>query len=148
MPSFERICLFTDGGSKGNPGAGSIGVVICDGNNKLLYEFSECIGYCTNNQAEYKALIKGLDLCARYTRKKITVFCDSELVVKQMTGIYRLKNDNLRKLFHEVKDRERVFQSVVYQHIKRKGNQRIIRADEILNQAHAGRPCDKCIVEP
>jgi ribonuclease HI len=146
MAYFEHINLFTDGGSKGNPGPGSIGIVICDGNNNLLYEYSECIGHCTNNQAEYKALIKGLDLCALYTRKRITVFSDSELMIKHMNGVYRLKNMELRSLFQQVKDRERIFESLVYQHVKRDANQRIKRADELLNQAHAGRPCNKCIV--
>lgn len=146
MAYFEQINLITDGGSKGNPGPGAIGVVICDGNNNLLYEYSECIGHCTNNQAEYKALIKGLDLCALYTRKRITVFSDSELMIKHMNGVYRLKNMDLRALFQQVKDRERIFEILVYQHVKRDANQRIKRADEILNQAHAGRPCNKCIV--
>lgn len=147
MAFFEHICLYTDGGSKGNPGSGAIGVVICDGDNNLLYEHSACIGYCTNNQAEYRALIKGLELCARYTRKRVTAYCDSELVVKQMNGVYRLKNDALRKLYHEVRSRARIFDSVTYQHVGR-SNQRITRADELLNQAHGGWPSDKCIVKP
>ena len=61
MPKFFHILLYTDGSSKGNPGSGSIGIIICDENNKKLYEYSECIGYCTNNEAEYKALIKVLN---------------------------------------------------------------------------------------
>lgn len=146
MAYFEQINLFTDGGSKGNPGPGSIGIVVCDGNNSVLYEYSECIGHCTNNQAEYRALIKGLDLCAFYTRKRITAFSDSELMIKHMNGVYRLKNMALRSLFQEVKDRERIFESLVYQHVTRDANQRIKRADELLNQAHAGRSSDKCIV--
>ncbi len=72
-----KIHLYTDGGSKGNPGAGSIGTVICTDSNKLLHEYSECIGHCTNNQAEYKALIKGLDLCAKYTRGEVVCFSES-----------------------------------------------------------------------
>jgi ribonuclease HI len=144
MAYYDHIFLFTDGGSKGNPGPGSIGIIICDASNNLLYEYSECIGHCTNNQAEYQALIKGLDLCAKYTRKRITAYCDSELIVKHMNGVYRLKNDELRKLYHQVRDRERVFKSVVYQHVDR-SNQRITRADKLLNQAFAGRPSDKCI---
>ncbi len=146
MAYFEQINLFTDGGSKGNPGPGSIGIVVCDGHNNVLYEYSECIGHCTNNQAEYRALIKGLDLCALYTRKRITAFSDSELMIKHMNGVYRLKNTALRSLFQEVKDRERIFESLVYQHVTREANQRIKRADELLNQAHTGRPCNKCIV--
>lgn len=138
MPFIEQVHLYTDGGSKGNPGSGSIGVVICTHDNKILHEFSDCIGHCTNNQAEYKALIKGLDLCAKYTRGRVTCFSDSELCVKQMNGEYRLKNDKLRTLFHEVKTNEAVFKNVTYQHVPRT-NQRIRRADALLNEAHNGK---------
>ena len=144
---FNEILLYTDGCSKGNPGPGSIGILICDGRNMLLYEHSECIGHCTNNEAEYRALLKGLDLAARYTRRRVTANSDSELVVKQMNGVYRLKNDRLRGLFQEVKDRERVFESVIYQYVPR-GNQRITQADKLNKQALAGRPVDKCHVSP
>lgn len=148
MPYFDHICLYTDGGSKGNSGPGAIGVVICDGDNTLLYEYSEYIGYCTNNQSEYRAVIKGLDLCARYSRLRVTSYSDSLLVVNQMNAIWRLKNDDLRGLYHQVRNVERVFREVVYQHVNRSANQRIKRADELLNQAHSGRPSNKCIVEP
>ena len=143
MPSYiDKVHLYTDGGSKGNPGSGSIGIVICTPTNKLLHEYSECIGQCTNNQAEYNALIKGLDLCAKYTRGDVACFADSELVVKQMIGIYRLKNDKLRALFHNVKTNESVFRYVTYQHVPRT-NQRIRRADKLLNEAHNGKCTDK-----
>jgi len=144
---FNNILLYTDGCSRGNPGPGAIGVVICDDRNCLLYEYSDCIGHCTNNEAEYRALVKGLDLVARYTRRRATAYSDSELVVKQMNGAYRLKNDRLRSWFQEVKDRERVFQSVTYQHVPR-GNQRIAQADRLNKEALAGRPVDKCHVIP
>jgi ribonuclease HI len=147
MAPFNNVLLYTDGGSKGNPGPGSIGIVICDEQNRLLYEFSECIGHCTNNQAEYRALIRGLDLAARYTRRRVTVHSDSELVMKQMNGVYRLKNDALRGFYHEVKNRERVFDSVTYQHVPR-GNQRVSQADKLNRNAHAGRPVDKCHIDP
>jgi ribonuclease HI len=147
MAYFDHICLYSDGGSKGNPGPGAIGIIICDGANKLLYEYSDCIGHCTNNQAEYKALIKGLDLCAMYTRRRVTCYSDSELVIKQMNGVYRLKNDVLRTLYHEVIDRTRVFDEVIYQHVPR-SNQRLARADHLVNQANAGQAVDKCLVNP
>lgn len=147
MATFNNILLYTDGSSRGNPGPGAIGVVICSDRNQLLYEYSECIGHCTNNQAEYRALIKGLDLAARYTRQRVTVYSDSELVMRQMSGAYRLKNDALRQLYQEVRDRERPFQEVTYQHVPR-GNQRVSEADRLNGRAHAGRPVDKCHVEP
>ncbi|MGE5699926.1 MAG: ribonuclease HI family protein [Deltaproteobacteria bacterium] len=145
--NFNHICLYTDGGSKGNPGPGSIALIICNSNNEILQEYSECIGHCTNNQAEYKALIKGLDLSARYTRRKVTCYSDSELLIKQMNGQYRLKNAALRKLFHQVQDLVRMYDEVVYQHVLR-GNQRITRADQLVKQAHAGRHIDKVHVIP
>lgn len=142
MAYITRINLFTDGGSKGNPGSGSIGIVICTHDNKILHEYSECIGHCTNNQAEYRALIKGLDLCAKYTRGEVTCFSDSELLVKQMNGEYRLKNDKLRALWHEVNRHAQVFQRATYHHVPRT-NQRIQRADRLLNEAHNGKCTDK-----
>lgn len=142
MAKLDKIHLYTDGGCKGNPGSGSIGVIICTHENKLLHEYSECIGHCTNNQAEYKALIKGLDLCAKYTRGDVTCFSDSELVIKQMNGVYRLKNDKLRELFHDVNKSSGIFKKVTYQHVKRT-NQRIQRADSLVKQAHTGKCCDK-----
>lgn len=147
MPKFSHILLYTDGSSRGNPGAGSIGIIICDENNKKLCEYSEFIGYCTNNEAEYKALIKGLELAVKYTRKKVTVYSDSELVIKQLNGIYRIKSNNLLKLFLEVKQREKFFKEIVYQYVPR-GNQRIKEADRLNKQAYAGRPVNRYFVTP
>lgn len=139
-PFIEHLKLFTDGGCRGNPGPGAIGILILDSSNGNveLDNHAECIGLTTNNRAEYRALIKGLDLCAKHTRKRVTCYMDSEFVVKQMTGKYRLKNAQLRELFHEVKDRERIFEEVVYTHVKRT-NQYIRKVDRALNGALEGR---------
>lgn len=134
---INKVQLYTDGGSRGNPGPGAIGIVICNESNRILHEFAECIGHCTNNQAEYKALIKGLDLCAKHTRGEVLCFCDSELLVKQMNGVFRIKNDRLRELFHEVHRNCTPFSKVTFQHLTRK-NQIIQRADQILNDAQNG----------
>jgi len=144
MPVIRKVQLYTDGGSRGNPGAGSIGIVICTESNVIIHEFAECIGHCTNNQAEYKALIKGLDLCAKYTRGEVLCFSDSELLVKQMNGIFRIKNDILRELFHNVNRNTSVFTKVTFQHVTR-NNQRIARADKLLNDAHNGNSTDNSI---
>lgn len=72
---------------------------------------------CTNNQAEYRALIKALDLAAKYCRNEVYCFLDSELVIRQMNGLYRLRDDKLRELYHKVKDVERPFKRVLYTHI-------------------------------
>ena len=98
----------------------------------------ECIGNTTNNRAEYTALLKGLDLCAKFTRKKVCCYCDSELAVNQMNGVWRLKNDELRELFHKVKRNSGVFAEVIFQHVNRT-NQNIKKADKLLNDAFEGR---------
>lgn len=134
----EEVKLFSDGGCRGNPGPGAIGLLILDEANQELDKHAECIGQTTNNRAEYRALIKGLDLCAKHTRGCVYCFTDSQLIVKHMNGAYRLKNDELRSLFYEVKKREQVFQEVIYQRIERT-NPYMRKVDKLLNEAFEGR---------
>jgi ribonuclease HI len=141
---LDEVSLYTDGGCRGNPGPGAIGILICDAASTLLHEHAECIGHTTNNQAEYRALIKGLDLCAHYTRGRVCCYSDSEIVVKQVTGVYRLKNEALRPLFDEVKRRAHCFQAVVFQHVRRE-NPMIVKADRILNEAFEGRALSRSL---
>lgn len=89
-----------------------------------------------------KLYVKGLDLSAKYTRVEVVCFSDSELLVKHMNGEYRLKNDTLRELFHEVNKNAGVFKSITYQHVKRE-HQKIQRADKLLNDAHNGNTINK-----
>lgn len=135
---MAEVNLYTDGGCRGNPGPGAIGILICDAVSTVLHEHAECIGLTTNNQAEYRALIKGLDLCARYTRGRVCCYSDSQIVIRQVTGEYRLKNEVLRPLFDEVKRQVERFQAVVFQHVRRE-NPMIVKADRILNEAFEGR---------
>lgn len=135
---LDEVSLYTDGGCRGNPGPGAIGIVICDVSTTVLHEHAECIGQTTNNQAEYRALIKGLDLCAEYTRGRVCCYSDSQIVIMQVTGVYRLKNEALRPFFDEVKRRVQGFQEVVFQHVRRE-NPLIAKADRMLNDAFAGR---------
>lgn len=134
----DELKLVTDGGCKGNPGPGAIGVVIFDSKNNVIESHSACIGQTTNNRAEYRALIEGLDRCAKYTRRKVVCFMDCELVVKQMTSLYRLKSSALRGLFHKAKQMESPFDEVVYQHVPRK-HPLIRQADRLVNEAFQGR---------
>ncbi len=128
------VKIFTDGGSRGNPGPGAIGIVILDEQDNKLEEFKECIGHTTNNRAEYHALIKGLDLAAKYTRDTVHCYLDSNLVVKQMQGLWRLKKDELQALSHEAKDKERHFKKVTYTHVRRI-DPTMRKADKLLNEA-------------
>jgi ribonuclease HI len=136
--SVKEVKLFCDGGCRGNPGPGAIGLLILDGKNQELHRGAECIGHTTNNRAEYRSLIRGLDLCAKHTRDHVTCFMDSQLVVNQMNGVWRLKNDELRSLFHEVKKCEQLFREVVYQQVGRT-NPFMKKVDRLLNEAFEGR---------
>jgi len=129
--------IFTDGGSRKNPGPSAIGIVIFDDNKNKIAEYKECIGECTNNQAEYKAVIKGLELAAAHCRKKIKCYLDSELVVRHLNGSYRLKNEKLLELFYTIKTREKAFEDVSYNQVNRIHPQ-IKQADKLVNDALNG----------
>jgi ribonuclease HI len=138
QPRILTLYVYTDGGSRGNPGPAAIGIVFFDENKNRIAEYKECIGECTNNQAEYKALTKALELATAHCRKTIMCFLDSELVVRQLSGMYKIKNEELRRLFYLLKDRERAFEKVVYNHTKRE-NQFIQYADKLVNDALEGK---------
>jgi len=135
---IEEVKLYSDGGCRLNPGPGAIGVLILDEVDGELRRHCQVIGHTTNNRAEYRALIKGLDLCAKYTRGRVYCFTDSQLVVNHMNGTWRLKDDGLRSLFHEVKQCEEVFQEVIYQHVP-STHPYIKKVDALLNEAFQGR---------
>lgn len=116
---MDEIYIYTDGGSRGNPGLSAIGVVIFDKNKNILKEHKEFIGQATNNVAEYKAIIKGLELGAGCCRKNVFCFSDSELVVNQLKGKYKVKKKHLAVLWEEVKRKEKVFEKVSYRHVRR-----------------------------
>ena len=103
----------SDGGARGNPGPGAIGIVVRD-DNKILTMFSKRIGdFVTNNMAEYEALIKALELAKPLT-KEVECYLDSELVVKQLLGEYRVKNSRLFELFVKVQKLENHFEKIKY----------------------------------
>ncbi len=131
---MEDLVLYSDGGARGNPGDAAIGIVITKPNDAILYELKEYIGQKTNNQAEYRALIKGLEMAKGYGAKKIKSYMDSELVVKQMKGEYKVRNPGLRPLYESVRRLEKDFDLVVYRHVKRE-NDKIQIADRLVNEA-------------
>lgn len=125
------VTVFTDGGSRGNPGPAGIGVVISR-DDELVEEHGAFLGEKTNNQAEYAALMSGLERAAKYTDDEVTVTMDSELVVRQMLGQYKVKSPELQKLHHQAKALEKHFKQVTYTHTLREGNK---RADALANLA-------------
>ena len=129
------IKVFTDGASRGNPGNAGIGIAVLDESGALISSHKEFIGQCTNNVAEYTALIKSLDLIERIDPRVsgILFYCDSELLVKQLTGQYRIKHKDLIEL--SLKFRKRIKQLNIpfeISHITRDKNK---TADRLANEA-------------
>ncbi len=123
----------SDGGCRGNPGPGAIGVIVRDG-EKIISRYSAKIGkLVTNNIAEYEALIKALELASKHTKDELTCFLDSELVVNQLLGKYRVKKPELLQLFLRVQKLQENFKKIKYQHVSREDKFQII-VDEILNE--------------
>lgn len=122
----------SDGGARGNPGPGAIGVIIRR-NGEILMRYSKFIGKnVTNNIAEYEALLAALELAMKYNEKEITCCLDSELVVKQLLGEYRVKHPQLIELFLKVQKMQENFEKIRYQYISREDKFQQI-ADELVN---------------
>jgi ribonuclease HI len=127
-----KSILYTDGGSRGNPGPAAIGGILKDARGALIGEFSETIGVATNNQAEYQALIHGLILAQEHQVQELSCYLDSELVVKQLTGIYRIKDRDLQIHADTIRSLAVQFKSTSFFHIPREQNG---RADALVNAA-------------
>ncbi len=123
--------VFTDGASRGNPGPAGAGVVLLDDKGRELCTRAEYLGRCTNNVAEYRALILGLQAAREIGCMKPAVFLDSELIVRQVTGRYKVKNATLKPLFAEVQNLLQGFDSYTIVHVPRAQNS---RADELANR--------------
>jgi ribonuclease HI len=124
--------LFTDGGARGNPGPAAYGFVIEAEDGTVLAAHGETIGIATNNVAEYSALIAGLERAVELAIPELEVVSDSELLVKQMTGVYRVKNDALRELSAEAARLARAVGKVTYTAVRREHNE---LADRLVNEA-------------
>src|SRR6266567_3470801 len=136
MAETGLLTIHTDGASRGNPGAAAYAYVITrDGD--LLVEEADCLGQMTNNQAEYTALVRALEHALELgPDDRVVVHSDSELMVKQVNGEYRVKNEELRPLYEEAQRLRRRFrQPVTLRHVRREQNQ---RADELCNEALDG----------
>lgn len=126
-----KATLFADGGSRGNPGPAASGAVIFDESGILLREVGTYLGVATNNVAEWTGLLTGLEAALDLGVDDIAVRLDSELVVKQITGVYRVKHEGLIPLHAKAKVLLRKFARVDVQHVRRKLN---AAADAIVNQ--------------
>ena len=126
-----RYQLFCDGASRSNPGDASIGIsILLDG--KEVHTISKKIGIATNNEAEYQALIDGLNYCVDNSIKEIQVFLDSNLVVEQVNKNFKVKAENLKVLNSKVDDLIQEFNFIQINHVYREENK---RADQLANMA-------------
>ena len=132
MKKHHTIHTYTDGGARGNPGPAAIGVVLKTPNGSIITTHKECIGSTTNNQAEYKALVKALEMAKEEGAQEVHCYLDSELVVKQLRREYRVKDQELGKLFVLAWNLGLNFSKVSYTHIRREFNK---EADSLVNQA-------------
>ncbi len=132
MPEMLDISLYTDGASRGNPGDGGAGAVLVDENGNVVASAKKFLGTCTNNEAEYNALILGLQTAQKEGCKKISIFLDSELLVRQVLGIYRVKNSRLQELMTAVRACLSLFDGYTIAHVPREKN---ALADRLANEA-------------
>lgn len=137
----NKILVNTDGGSRGNPGPAAIGVVFRDGAGHIIKSYGEAIGTATNNQAEYQAVVfamqklKALLGTGRSRNTEISFYLDSELVVRQLTGKYKIETETLFPLFIKIWNLKMDFKEVSFQHVPREKNQ---DADRMVNEALDG----------
>jgi ribonuclease HI len=132
---MPKLTVNVDGGARGNPGPAAIGVVVSSAEGEVLEEHGEQIGRATNNVAEYRALLRGVELAAAHGATELDLVGDSELVVKQMKGEYKVKDATMRDLNAEVKAALRPFESWSIRHVRRAQN---AAADRLVNQALDG----------
>ncbi|MBI4050375.1 MAG: ribonuclease HI family protein [Candidatus Doudnabacteria bacterium] len=128
----NKLIIFTDGGARGNPGPAAYGVVIYDSKRKLLKKLGKYLGERTNNEAEYEGVIAGLEAARKMGAKEIEFYLDSQLVVRQLKGIYKVKEPRLQALLLKVRNLETHFKTVKCHHIPREKNK---LADKLVNQS-------------
>jgi ribonuclease HI len=134
-PERKQIASFhanIDGGSRGNPGPAAYGVVIRDGRGEIVARLKKYIGQNTNNVAEYFGLIAALDYAQTHAIRGLRVASDSELLVKQMRGQYKVKSEELKPLFERAKKMSQTLESFRIEHVYREQNR---EADALVNQA-------------
>ncbi|MCL5411256.1 MAG: ribonuclease HI family protein [Patescibacteria group bacterium] len=135
--NFPKFIVYTDGGARGNPGPAASAAIIKDSAGIVREKCGKYLGETTNNVAEYQGVILALQRLKETVsagerfQTSVDFFLDSELVVKQLNGLFQVKNDSLRELVLKVRELETGFNKISYQHISRKKN---VEADKLVNQ--------------
>lgn len=124
--------IFSDGGSRGNPGPSAYAIVVTE-NGKIIHEHSEFLGVHTNNYAEYRGLIAGLAFAANHGAREVEFVMDSQLVIRQMNGEYKVKSPDMLELYKDAKALASLIPSVKFSNVRR-SELLIPRADALLNE--------------
>jgi ribonuclease HI len=135
----QRLTVNVDGGARGNPGPAAIGAVLRDGDGEIVERRAERIGRATNNVAEYRAMLLGIELAAEHGASALELVGDSELVVRQLEGRYKVKDPTMRRLHGEVTEALERFDSWTIRHVRRESN---ADADRLVNEALDGEGGD------
>lgn len=129
--AVDRLRVNVDGGARGNPGPSAIAAVVQDGDGEVLEERSEAIGAATNNVAEYRALLLGIERAKALGARSLELVGDSELIVRQVSGDYKVKDAALRELHAEVIEALGAFDDWSIRHVRRERN---AEADRLVNE--------------
>jgi len=123
--------IYTDGACRGNPGPSGIGAVILNDKGKVVHEISKYIGEVTNNVAEYEALLEALDYCVKKKLQPLEILADSQLMIRQLSGQYKVKHPNMIPLHQKAKEYLSYLKVTGFTHVLREFNK---RADELANE--------------
>lgn len=129
---MSEIIIYSDGAARGNPGPAGAGAVLTSKTGKVLAEVSKYLGEMTNNQAEYRALLLALEEAQRHGATRLAIYADSELMVKQIRGEYKMKNAGLKPLHQEIMQHLRKIGPYTIEHVPREKNS---HADDLANRA-------------
>jgi ribonuclease HI len=129
----KELSIYTDGGARGNPGPAAIGIVFYNEKKHLVARHKKYLGPKTNNQAEYLAVIEALRIAKKHCVEELIFHLDSELVCRQLTGEYKIKNPELKKLHAKAKALENSYSKVTYKNVPRE-NPHIQEADALVNE--------------
>jgi ribonuclease H / adenosylcobalamin/alpha-ribazole phosphatase len=129
---LDEVVVWSDGGARGNPGPAGFGVVVTTPGGTVLAQLAEGIGWATNNVAEYRGVIAGLEQALALGARRVRVRADSLLVVNQQNGLWKVRNPALRELWAETRRLAGQFEQVIWEHVPRERNR---QADALANQA-------------
>ncbi|MCI5072077.1 ribonuclease HI family protein [bacterium] len=130
--SLAMCIAYIDGASRGNPGEAAVGVSLCTKDGQEHATVAKYIGQATNNVAEYTSLLSALDLAQSHSCKELKIYADSQLMVRQIQGMYKVKNPELKKLWLQAVQKIEFFDSFEIEHVRREYNK---RADALANSA-------------